>query len=309
MHAPASLRDAFALRPATEGRTWFDVTMVADQVYVVNVFGVIGDWEVDAIEFVNQIQALDGDGVRIELRIDSPGGSVPAGVLMMSAIAEMKATVIAKIWGQAFSMGSLIAMACDEVHIAKDAYVMIHNPRGIGIGGAADLRAAAEYLDKIRTQAVDRYAARAEKAGHTREEVEAAMDATTYYTALEAIEFGLADTLIEPVKSRMCATDPAFAAAMLESAPAEIVERFVAPAQAEVASEPEAFAEAEADPQMIAASNDPEIVAMKSDAASAPVSAARPAEPALAPRKTAAVHAAELRARQIAALQPKRKAR
>lgn len=223
-----NLKEFWKMQPAQDGRTWFTMEEVADKTHVVELFGVIGDWEVDPIELVNQLKAIDGEGVKIELRIDSPGGSVPGGVLLMSCIAEMKATVVAKIWGQAFSMASLIPVACDEVHIAKDAYMMIHNPRGLGYGTAQEVMAAAKYLEKIREQAADRYAERTEVAGHSRDEVLEAMDATTYFTALEAIEFGLADALIETTGNSQMMTDPEFAAVMLgDEIPDEVKDHFI----------------------------------------------------------------------------------
>ncbi|OOY22496.1 hypothetical protein BMI91_19635 [Thioclava sediminum] len=237
----AKLQEAFRMHKAEPGKTWYEVKMLGSGDAVVEIFGVIGDWEVDPQSLVSELKALDGPGKTVTIRCDSPGGSVPAGVLLMTAIGQMEATVVMEIWGSCYSMASAIAMACDEVKIARDASMMIHNPMGVAIGTADEVRATAQQLDNIRDQMLDRYAARAEKAGHTREEVSAAMDAEKYYTPLQAIEFGLADVMLEDKASSRMQIDPEFAAVMLGKAPAEML----AIAEEEAPDEAETQADAE----------------------------------------------------------------
>lgn len=292
------LREIFKLNAAAPGKTWFDAQMLADGRAQVDIRGVIGDWEVDPQMLVDRLAAIDAEKPsEVVLRIDSPGGTVSGGVSIMTAITQMNSRVVAEIWGSCYSMATMVAMAADEVRIAKDADMMIHNPKGLAFGTATEIRAALQYLDNVRAQAIDRYTAKVEKAGHTREEVDAAMtDAGTYYTSLQAVEFGLADLVMEDKRDtqRMC-IDREFAAVMLADAPEEVeiplapeaTDEFVveAPApEAPIVVETPAVVEpvqapAATDAKMLADA-DPVVAAMKSDADSAPVMTARPAEAA-----------------------------
>lgn len=220
------LQELFKLNAAAPGSTWFEAAMLADGDHVVEIRGIIGDWEVDPSLLIARLQSADTDPAvqRHVLRIDSHGGLVSAGVSLMTAIAQLEKPVIAEIWGYCYSMATLVAMAADQVGIAKDGSFMIHNPRSCVCGSAADFAAALQYLDGVRTQAVDRYTAKVEPKGHTREDVEAAMtDSGTYYTAVQAIEFGFADFIIEDKREtpRM-QLDREFVAVMLGEIPADI---------------------------------------------------------------------------------------
>ena len=219
------LKDVFKMNAAEPGKTWFDVQMLGQKKYVVDISGVIGDYEVDPQMLVDRMSEwADDEDAETTFVIDSPGGSVGAGVFLMTFISKMKGKTVAEIWSRAWSMASMLAMACDEVKIAKGGSFMIHNPRGLAYGTASEIKAALEYLDGVRTQAVDAYAAKVESKGHTREEVEEHMtDAGKFFTALQAVEFGFADVLIdeEPKKASM-SVDKEFAAVMLGEIPDEI---------------------------------------------------------------------------------------
>ncbi|WHZ36496.1 head maturation protease, ClpP-related [Sagittula sp. MA-2] len=221
------LREIFKMNAAQDGKSWFDVTMLAERQYVVDIRGVIGDWEVDPQMLVDRLEAidaeLDGEG-EVIVRIDSPGGTVSGGVSIMTALGQMKTRPIAEIWGSCYSMATMVALACDEVKIARDASMMIHNPKGLVFGTASEMKAALQYLDNVREQAIGRYAAKVEAKGHTRAEVEEAMtDAGTYYTALQAVEFGLADVILEDKRDgERMQIDREFAAVMLGDAPEEV---------------------------------------------------------------------------------------
>ncbi len=313
----ANFSEAFAISSPKNGEVWFEVKMVADDTYVVDIMGVIGSWMVDPLLLVEQLREFDKEGARIEFRIDSQGGVVAGSSVLMTAIGELKAHTVAKIWGRAFSMASLIAMACDEVHIARDGYMMIHDPIIEMRGNPDQLKSAVAFLEGIREQAADRYAEKVEKAGHTREEVLAAMAATTYYNATQAVEFGLADVVTEPTKAKLCGEDAEFEAVMLAEMPDEVREALAekgfdepepemnedTPAEPAVeapeAVEPEAV-EPEADPVM-QANEDPTIAALKSAPTSAEVSTVQPDDEDTPVKKSEAQLVAEIRDRQFAA--------
>lgn len=143
--------------------------------------------------------AVKPDAKTIRLRVNSPGGDVFEGIAIYSILKSSPARVVVDVDGLAASAASFVAMAGDEVRIAKGAMFMIHEARymGFGEGTAEGLREQADLLDKMNETIVDFYAPRAEKAGKTRDEIVAAMAAETWLTAEEAIAWGLADTIAD----------------------------------------------------------------------------------------------------------------
>lgn len=130
----------------------------------------------------------------IHLRINSPGGSVFAARAIETALREHKAKVIVHIDGLAASAATFIAMAGDEVVMAKGAMFMIHKAWTVAWGNADDLTATADLLAKIDGTLAETYAART---GKTAEEVAAWMAAETWFTAQEAVDAGFADSIAD----------------------------------------------------------------------------------------------------------------
>lgn len=143
---------------------------------------------VSAEALVPEIRAVKGGTVR--LRINSPGGDVFAAQAICQAIRETGAKVIAHIDGYAASAATVIATAADEVEIAAGGFYMIHNAWTWAMGNANDLTATAGLLSKIDGSLAAQYA---KKSGMAVDDVRAAMDAETWYTAEEAVAAGLVD--------------------------------------------------------------------------------------------------------------------
>lgn len=134
----------------------------------------------------------------IKVRINSRGGDVIDGSAIYTLLAEHDAQVIVNIDGIAASMASVIAMAGDEITMSSAAYLMVHNPWGIGMGEASDLRNLADTLDKMRGTLASIYAG---KSGQSLEQIYAWMDAETWMTATEAKERGFVDLVQKPKRS------------------------------------------------------------------------------------------------------------
>lgn len=143
---------------------------------------------VAAETLVPEIRAIKGGDVH--LRINSPGGDVFAAQAICQAIRETGARVIAHIDGYAASAATVIATAADEVEISDGGFYMIHNAWTWAMGNANDLTATATLLSKIDGSLAAQYA---KKSGMAVDEVRAAMDAETWYTADEAVAAGLVD--------------------------------------------------------------------------------------------------------------------
>ena len=154
------------------------------------IYDSIGGFGISANEFIDELKGL-GDVETINLRIASGGGSIVEGNTIFNALKRHSAKVVTHVDSLAASMASVIAMAGDEIHMAANALLMIHNPWTMSMGGAEQLRKDADLLDKMENNIRNAY----DRSNLSVEELDAAMDATTYYTAEEALEAGFIDTI------------------------------------------------------------------------------------------------------------------
>lgn len=161
-------------------------------------YDVIGDsWEgTTGKQFAEELRSL-GDVATLDIYINSPGGSVFDGLAIYNVLARHKARKNVLIDGIAASIASVVAMAGDEITIAENGMMMIHNPWGVSAGEADDFRRMADMLDKVRDTIVDTYVGRS---GHDREDISSMMASETWMTADEAIKAGLADKKTEPAE-------------------------------------------------------------------------------------------------------------
>jgi ATP-dependent Clp protease protease subunit len=137
----------------------------------------------------DRLHALRGID-RLTIRINSPGGLVDDAVAIHTLLSEYKADKSVKVDGIAASAASVIAMVGGKISVAPGGMMMIHNPWSIAVGDGAALRKAAEVADKYRDNLAAIYGRRT---GKSAEEITAAMDAESWYTADEAVAFNLAD--------------------------------------------------------------------------------------------------------------------
>ncbi len=153
------------------------------------IYGIVGDsWDgLDANTLVPLIS--DGDvSEDLDVRINSPGGYVMEGLAIFNAIIREKKKgrkVTAHIDGLAASMASVLAMAGDDIIMADNALMMIHNPWDCACGDANELRRAADKLDRIRDQLISIYSGRT---GLDADALIPMLDAETWLTAAEALE-------------------------------------------------------------------------------------------------------------------------
>jgi ATP-dependent protease ClpP protease subunit len=175
------------------------VRMKTDDVAEVLVYDQIGrdPWfgeGISAKEFRAQVKAIKAK--TLNLRINSPGGSVIEGAAMLSALDEFKGDIEADVDGLSASAASVLMMGADVIRVASNALVMIHDPKAGVLGGAEDMRRLADLLDKVKGQALDAYE-RHSKAG--RQQLADWMAAETWFTGEEAVEAGLAHEATAPV--------------------------------------------------------------------------------------------------------------
>lgn len=155
---------------------------------------------------------------QINIYINSYGGSVFEGTAIYNQLKRHPAHKTVYVDGFACSIASVIAMAGDEVVMPRNALMMVHN-MWMGIAGnSAELRKAADDLDKINEAG---RAAYLEKAGDklTPEMIAQLEDDETWLTADECIGYGLADRYADTD------ADMANAAAVLQKANASMEQR------------------------------------------------------------------------------------
>ena len=167
------------------------------------IYGVVGDeWAgLDAATLVPLISAGTG---ALSIRINSPGGWVIEGLAIYNALTRAQAAgrrVTCHIDGLAASMASVIAMAGDEIIMADNALMMVHNPWDCAMGDAQELRRAADQLDRLRDTIVGIYA---RKTGLATDALIAMLDAETWLNAADALAQGFITTISAPASASAC---------------------------------------------------------------------------------------------------------
>jgi ATP-dependent Clp protease protease subunit len=183
---------------------WFQITAEAGRPGVVQIYiygqlvdFTLNDDNVSAKQFIDQLQALGEDIHTIELHINSPGGSVFAGLSIYNTLKRHKARVEVTIDGLAASAASYVAMCGDIIRMPKNALMMVHNPSALAWGDSRVLRKAAANLDIAKTSMLTGYH---DKTGLDQKELSRLLDEETWLSAVEAVEKGFADEIEEPVQ-------------------------------------------------------------------------------------------------------------
>lgn len=140
-----------------------------------------------------------GNGIKtINVRINSPGGSVFDGTAIYNTLRNHGAKVVTHNEGAALSIASLIFMAGDERKMAKNGYFMIHDPAGAVRGRADDMRKMADMLDKVKDTTATTYA---DRSGNDVADVADMMSKETWLTAKDAKELGFATDVTDEVQA------------------------------------------------------------------------------------------------------------
>ncbi len=146
--------------------------------------------------FAEDLKAL-GAVRTLNVFINSSGGSVFDGVAIFNQLKRHSARKVVFIDGIAASIASVIAMAGDEINIAANGFIMIHEPFTMAFGTAAELRKTADQLEKINDTIINTYAART---GTSENIIADLMAAETWMNAEEAVELGFADNITDEVQ-------------------------------------------------------------------------------------------------------------
>jgi ATP-dependent protease ClpP protease subunit len=190
-------RVALADLVPTRGARWYDIieNRAGAASTEVHIYDEIGAWGITAREFVKEFKAIKTNTINV--RINSYGGEVNDGIAIYNTIKQHAANVVVWVDGIAASAASFIAMAGDEIKIARNAEMMIHDAICAAIGNEEDMLSTAKDLGKCSVKIADIYAQRTGKeAAHWRAQMRANKGMGTRYTGAEAVEAGLADEVV-----------------------------------------------------------------------------------------------------------------
>ena len=131
----------------------------------------------------------------INFYINSPGGSVTAGMSIYDTMQFIKSPVHTIVMGQAASMGSLLASAGEKGHrfILPNARHMIHQPLGGASGQATDVEIQARELLRWKEVLTNIYVTHTGKSFDT---LRADMERDNFMTAQQSVDYGLADKVL-----------------------------------------------------------------------------------------------------------------
>jgi|TARA_B100001105_G_scaffold255050_1_gene252741 ATP-dependent Clp protease protease subunit len=134
----------------------------------------------------------------INFYINSPGGAVTAGLGIYDTMQFIKSPISTIVMGQACSMGSFLSMAGEPGKrlVLPNSRTMIHQPSGGMSGQATDMEIQVKEIIKIKENLTKIYE-KHNSAGKKYDELREAMERDNYLSAQEAVEFGLADKVIE----------------------------------------------------------------------------------------------------------------
>lgn len=189
------------IRETSEGTARIPIADIMFQQREIWLTGEITSEVADAV--IAQILHLDAEdpNEQITLYIDSPGGSVTAGLAIYDVMQAVTANIRTVCVGTAASMAAVLFAAGDRREILKHGEVMIHDPLvSGGISGSA--LAIQDKSDRLMAKRKVLSGILAEHTGKSVKQIYKVTAKDTYFGAEEAVQYGLADAVIEKLERR-----------------------------------------------------------------------------------------------------------
>jgi ATP-dependent Clp protease, protease subunit len=185
------------LEQTAKGERSYDIysRLLRDRVILVE--GEVHDQMANLV--VAQLLYLESESEKdISMYINSPGGSVTAGMAIYDAMQFIKPDVQTIVMGQACSMGSLLAQAGAKGKrmMLPNARHMIHQPSGGARGMQSDIEISYKEITYLKKRLTEIYV-KHNSAGKSYEDFERDMDRDKFMSAEEALAYGLIDNIIE----------------------------------------------------------------------------------------------------------------
>ena len=186
----------YVVEKTSQGERSYDIYSRLLKDRVVFLSGEVNDDTANAI--VAQMLFLEADNPEkdIHFYINSPGGSVTAGMAIYDTMNYVKCDVETTCIGMAASMGAFLLSggAKGKRFALPNAEIMIHQPLGGTQGQATDMEIEVEHMLRIKKNLIS---IMAENAGKDYETVLADCERNNWMTAKEALEYGLIDNVVE----------------------------------------------------------------------------------------------------------------
>ena len=189
------------IRETSEGTARIPIADIMFQRREIWLTGEITSEVADAV--IAQILHLDAEDpdAEITLYIDSPGGSVTAGLSIYDVMQAVSADIHTVCVGTAASMAAVLFAAGDRREILRHGEVMIHDPLvSGGISGSA--LTVQDKSDRLMAKRKVLSGILAEHTGKSVKQIYKVTAKDTYFGAEEAVAFGLADSMVEKMERR-----------------------------------------------------------------------------------------------------------
>ena len=148
-------------------------------------------------DFLDEIRSIPEDN-ELQISVNSFGGSVYTALSIYALLKAHKGSIAFRVDGTAMSAATIItSVPGAKVTMPKGSMMMIHKVSSIAMGNTDDLRKVADDMEKLEENIIAIYA---EKTGRDADEIREKVNAETYFTAEEAVEFGLADEIDEEIE-------------------------------------------------------------------------------------------------------------
>jgi ATP-dependent protease ClpP protease subunit len=145
---------------------------------VITAYGYVGGYYLDYRNISEALSDISRAGYKqVDIRMHTQGGSVIDGNLIYNFITSFKGRIDIYIDGIAASMGSIIALASDNVHIAENGFFMFHGPKASGYGTAKELVEQAKLLTSLENNFIKKLS---DRTGKTPDDIRA-----TYFDGID----------------------------------------------------------------------------------------------------------------------------
>lgn len=177
-------------------RKYFNIIPAQDSCCIL-LYGDIGEWsDVSSGDIARELMKAEAQFKKIDVRINSNGGEVYAGIAIFNAFRNSKADITIYVDGIAASMASVIALCGKPVHMSKYARLMLHSVSGGVYGNKKAIQECLSEIEGLEDTLCDMYASRINK---SKDEIKASyFDGKDHWIkAKEALALGLIDGIYD----------------------------------------------------------------------------------------------------------------
>ena len=173
------------------------IRAASEEEHSISIYDAIGQdpWSGEGVTTKRIAAALRSvNGADVTVNINSPGGDMFEGLAIYNLLRDYSGKVTVKVLGLAASAASIIAMAGDEIRIARAGFLNIHNCWVVALGNRQDLLEVASRLEPFDQAMAEIYASRTQSQLSAMQQL---MDADTWLNGSAAVEQGFCDDLLK----------------------------------------------------------------------------------------------------------------